>query len=276
MLRRAKIQMPRGCSEIHLVGGLHPSMKIDYYCNFIRVLKENYPHIKIKALTAVEIDYIARISKITIEETLRRLIDAGLDTLPGGGAEIFAEHVRSEICDHKCDSARWLEIHRLAHSVGVKSNCTMLYGHIEKPADRIDHMIRLRELQDETGGFQCFIPLAFLPENNELSHLPRTTGSTDLRTIAISRLMLDNIPHIKAYWIMMGVKTAQMGLLFGANDLDGTIVHEEIGHVAGSDAPQVLPVRKICRLIEDVGMVPVLRNSLYEELDIEKEMAAVS
>ncbi|GAB4312702.1 MAG: aminofutalosine synthase MqnE [Candidatus Sumerlaeia bacterium] len=275
IVRRAELQMPRGCSEIHLVGGLHPRMNLEYYCRFIRALRSHCPGVKIKALTAVEIEYAARLSKISISEALERLVEAGLDTLPGGGAEIFDEGIRSQLCDHKCDSATWIEVHRTAHRMGIKSNCTMLYGHVERPEHRVDHLLRLRALQDETGGFQCFIPLAFLPENNDLSHLPRTTGHLDLRTVAVARLLLDNIPHIKAYWIMMGVKTAQLALLFGADDLDGTIVHEEIGHDAGSDAPQALSVHDICRLIREMGMEPVLRNSLYEELDLESQLTAV-
>jgi aminodeoxyfutalosine synthase len=192
--------------------------------------------------------------------------EAGLGSLPGGGAEIFHADVRDKICEHKAGAEDWLRIHREAHELGLRSNATMLYGHIEATQHRIDHLCRLRELQDETGGFQTLIPLAFHPENTRLAHLPKASILMDLRTMAISRLMLDNFPHIKAYWIMLGIKTAQLALSFGADDLDGTVVHEKIYHDAGSDSPQELSVAEIRRLIEEAGRIPVERDTLYHEV----------
>ena len=200
------------------------------------------------------------------EETLERLRDAGMDSLPGGGAEIFIERVRRIICDHKIDGQEWLDVARVAHQIGMKSNCTMLYGHIETPEDRVDHLIRLRRLQDETGGFVTFIPLAFHPDNTPLHHIPKTTGFDDLKNIAVSRLMLDNIPHIKAYWVMMTEAMAQISQRFGSDDLDGTIVEEKIYHDAGSDSPQETTVAELRRLIEGAGRVPIERDTLYNEV----------
>jgi aminodeoxyfutalosine synthase len=200
---------------------------------------------------------------MSIEEVLRRLREAGLDSLPGGGAEIFAPRVRKKICDDKCDAEQWLEVHRTAHRLGMRSNCTMLYGTIETQEERVDHMLRLRALQDETGGFQTFIPLAFHPENNALMKLPGPTGVEDLRTYAVSRLMLQNIPHLKAYWIMLGVKTAQSALWFGADDLDGTVQEERIYHMAGAETPQTLTPDEIVRVIVNAGRAPVERDTLY-------------
>jgi aminodeoxyfutalosine synthase len=219
--------------------------------------------VHIKAFTMVEIAYLARRAKLSIEETLIRLRDAGVDSMPGGGAEIFAARVRSIICDHKIDGDEWLETARLAHKVGFKSNATMLYGHIENDEDRVDHLLKLRALQDETGGFQTFIPLAFHPENTALDHLPVTTGLTDIRQIAVSRLVLDNFPHIKAYWQMMTPKIAQIALRFGADDLDGTVIEEKIYHDAGATTPQGMTRKELCRLITEAGRTPVERDTLY-------------
>jgi len=199
-------------SELHIVGGLHPKLLVGYYEDLFRALKRSFPWIHLKALTMVELDFIAKASRITLEDLLARLRDAGLDSCPGGGAEIFAERVRDQICDHKTDGARWLDTARTVHAAGIKSNCTMLYGHVETAEERVDHLIALRELQDETGGFQCLIPLAFHPDNTALDHLPPTGGRLDLQTLAISRLVLDNVPHLKAYWIMLGEKIAQVAL----------------------------------------------------------------
>jgi len=211
----------------------------------------------------VEIGYLARRARITVVETLERLRAAGMDSLPGGGAEVFSERVRRIICDHKIDGQEWLDIAREAHRLGLRSNCTMLYGHIETAEDRIDHLARLRALQDETGGFVTFIPLAFHPDNTALRHIPRTTGFQDLKNIAVSRLMLDNIPHIKAYWVMLTPRMAQIALRFGADDIDGTIVHETIYHAAGSTVPQGLSYDDLVRLIREAGRVPVERDTLY-------------
>jgi aminodeoxyfutalosine synthase len=191
---------------------------------------------------------------------------AGLGSLPGGGAEIFHPEIRDRICEHKADAAAWIRTHREAHELGLRSNATMLYGHIEGPQHRIDHLIRLRELQDETGGFQTFIPLAFHPENTGMAHRAKPSIMTDLRVMAISRLMLDNFPHIKAYWVMLGIKTAQIAQSFGADDLDGTVVHEKIYHDAGSDSPQEITVVELRRLIEEAGRIPVERDTLYREV----------
>ncbi|MCC7390877.1 aminofutalosine synthase MqnE [Candidatus Sumerlaeota bacterium] len=266
IVKRARECMPEGCTEIHLVGGLDPRLKIDYYCSYLSALKEAFPHIHIKTLTPVEVAFIAKMSKMTIGEVVQKLADAGMGSMPGGGAEIFDEEVREQICEHKCDAKGWFETHREVHTRGLKSNCTMLYGHIEQPRHRIDHLIRLRNHQDEFGGFQCFIPLSFHPANTEFKHLPPPSGFLELQTIAISRLMLDNIPHIKAYWIMLGIKQAQIAQWFGANDIDGTVVHEEIYHDAGATTPTGMTVTELKRLIRECGREPVLRNTVYEEI----------
>ncbi|MCC5874813.1 MAG: aminofutalosine synthase MqnE [Candidatus Sumerlaeia bacterium] len=263
---RARRQMPKGCTEIHLVGGLDPRLKIEYYCGYISALKEAFPEIHIKTLTPVEVVYIARMSRMTVSDVIDRLAEAGMGSMPGGGAEIFDPEVREQICEHKCDSEGWFETHRELHRRGFKSNCTMLIGHIEEPRHRIDHLVRLRTHQDEWGGFQCFIPLSFHPANTKFSHLPPPSGFLELQTIAISRLMLDNIPHIKAYWIMLGIKQAQVGQWFGANDIDGTVVHEEIYHDAGAATPQGMTVETLQRLVRECGREPVLRNTIYEEI----------
>ena len=221
-------------TEFHIVGGLHPELTLDWYCEMLRGLKLRFPEVHLKALTMVEIGFLAQRAKISIRETLQKLSEAGLDSLPGGGAEIFSDRVRRIICDHKIDGSQWIDVARTAHKLGLRSNCTMLYGHIETEEDRVDHLLKLRALQDETHGFQTFIPLAFHPENTSLDHVPRTTGFDDLRAIAVSRLLLDNIDHIKAYWIMMTPGVAQIALRFGADDIDGTVVEEKIYHDAGA------------------------------------------
>jgi len=250
-------------TEFHIVGGLHPELSLDWFCQMIRGLKDRYPDVHLKAFTMVEVAYLAKRSKISIRETLERLKDAGVDSLPGGGAEIFSERVRRIICDHKIDGEEWLETARTAHSIGLKSNCTMLYGHLETAEDLSDHLVRLRSLQDETKGFVTFIPLAFHPANTALKHLPKTTGFNDLKQIAVSRLMLDNIPHIKAYWIMMTPSIAQIAQRFGANDIDGTVVEEKIYHDAGATTAQHLRRQDLLRLIRDAGREPVERDTAY-------------
>lgn len=258
-------------TELHIVGGLHPKLGVEYYEALFRALKLRFPWIHIKALTMVELDFLAQRSKLPVEEIAGRLIAAGLDSCPGGGAEIFAERVRAQICDHKTSGERWLEIARTVHGLGLRSNCTMLYGHVETPEERVDHLIRLRELQDSTGGFQCFIPLAFHPANTRLDHLAPTTGKLDLQTIALSRLMLDNIPHVKAYWIMLGAKAAQVALHFGADDLDGTVVDERITRAAGGEAGTGMARRELEHLIGEAQRVPVERDTLYRELSAPRE-----
>jgi aminodeoxyfutalosine synthase len=200
---------------------------------------------------------------------LERLIAAGLDSMPGGGAEIFHPDVRTRICDNKVDADGWIAIHREAHGLGLRTNCTMLYGHVEDDVHRVDHVLRLRALQDETGGFQTFIPLAFHPENTALSHLPGPSGRLDLRVTAVSRLLLDNVAHVKAYWVMLGEKTAQLALSFGADDLDGTVVEENIVHMAGAESPQGLRVEDLRHLIREAGFVPVERDTLYNVVERE-------
>jgi aminodeoxyfutalosine synthase len=250
-------------TEFHIVGGLHPELTLDWYCEMIAGLKERYPGVHLKAFTMVEIAYLANRAKISIRETLERLKAAGIDSMPGGGAEVFSERVRRIICDHKIDGDEWLETARTAHQIGLKSNCTMLYGHLETAEDRSDHLVRLRALQDETNGFVTFIPLAFHPDNTALSHLCTTSGFDDLKQIAISRLMLDNIPHIKAYWIMMTPSVAQIAQRFGANDIDGTVVEEKIYHDAGATTAQHLRRQDLLRLIREAGREPVERDTGY-------------
>jgi aminodeoxyfutalosine synthase len=266
VLERAAEADRRGATELHIVGGLHHQLPFEWYLNVIRVIHKAYPRLHLKAYTAVEWDWFARLTGRPTRDLLAEFQDAGLGSLPGGGAEIFHPEVRDKICEHKADAAEWLRIHREAHELGLRSNATMLYGHIEETRHRVDHLIRLRELQDETGGFQTFIPLAFHPDNTRLSHIPKASGLVDLETMAVSRLMLDNFPHVKAYWVMLGIKTAQVALSFGADDLDGTVVHEKIYHDAGSDSPQELSVAEIRRLIREAGRVPVERDTLYHEV----------
>ncbi len=250
-------------TEFHIVGGLHPELTLDWYCEMLRGLKQRFPGVHLKAFTMVEVAYLAQRGKISNREVLQKLIDAGVDSMPGGGAEIFSERVRRIICDHKIDGGQWLEIAKLAHQMGLKSNCTMLYGHLEDDTDRVDHLVKLREVQDQTGGFVTFIPLAFHPDNTPLQHIPKTTGFSDLRQIAISRLMLDNIPHIKAYWVMLTPAVAQIAQRFGANDIDGTVVEERIYHDAGATTSQGLRRTELLRLIREAGREPVERDTAY-------------
>ena len=250
-------------TEFHIVGGLHPELTLDWYCQMLGGLKQRFPEVHLKALTMVEVAYLARRTKIPVRETLERLKEAGMGSLPGGGAEIFSERVRRIICDHKIDGDQWLETARTAHQLGLKSNCTMLYGHLENDQDRVDHLLRLRALQDETGGFVAFIPLAFHPDNTPLQHVGKTTGFDDLKAVAVSRLLLDNIPHIKAYWVMMTPRVAQIAQRFGADDMDGTVVEEKIYHDAGATTSQSLRRGELLRLIREAGREPVERDTLY-------------
>lgn len=325
IVERAKKNLPEGANEIHLVGGLDPRLKLEYYCSYITALKAAFPHVHIKTLTPVEVVFIARMSKLTIGEVIEALHQAGMDSMPGGGAEIFDEDIRNQICEHKCDSTGWFETHRELHKRGLRSNCTMLIGHLEQPRHRVDHLLRLRAHQDEwggiepipqhptdamlvsssrrarvseesrsgatatepntaaqrrngdndriRGGFQCFIPLSFHPKNTAFSHLPGPSGFDELRNIAVSRLLLDNIPHIKAYWIMLGIKQAQLAQWFGANDIDGTVAHEEIYHDAGAQTPQGMTVEELRRIVSDCGRVPVQRDSLYNEVRLSESLS---
>ena len=250
-------------TEIHVVNGLHPELPFDYYLEMLRGFKRIRPAIHLKCFTAVEIAFFADLYKKTDEQVLRELQEAGLASLPGGGAEIFAERVRRKICHDKCGADRYLEIHRLAHTLGMRTNVTMLYGHIETKEERVDHMLRARALQDETGGFQAFIPLAFHPDNNQMRKLPAPSATDTLRVHAVSRLMLDNIPHVKAFWIATGVEVAQVALWFGVDDLDGTVQEERIYHMAGARTPEAMTTSAIRRLIRAAGRDPIERDTLY-------------
>ena len=269
ILHRAGEAQGRGATEMHIVGGLHHQMPYEWYLNVVRIIHQHYPRLHLKAYTAVEWDWFARLTGRPTKDILAEFKEAGLGSLPGGGAEIFHPDVRDIICEHKADTDAWLRIHREAHQIGLRSNATMLYGHIEKPLHRIDHLCKLRELQDETGGFQTLIPLGFHPDNTKLGvdrKIQKASAIIDLRMMAISRLMLDNFQHIKAYWIMLGIPTAQLALSYGADDIDGTVVHEKIYHDAGSDSPQELTVAELRRLIEEAGRVPIERDTLYNEV----------
>jgi aminodeoxyfutalosine synthase len=256
-------------TEFHIVGGLHPDLPFQYYVDLIAGLKERFPAVHLKAFTAVEIGYYSHITGLSIRQILESLKKAGLGSLPGGGAEIFAPAVRRVICDHKIGAHTWLKVHRTAHELGLHSNATMLYGHIESAEDRVDHLLQLRQLQDETHGFQTFIPLAFHTANTELGKLVQhreTTGFMDLKNVAVSRLLLDNFPHIKAYWIMLTPRVAQVALRFGADDIDGTVVEEKIYHDAGASTPQVMTRQEIVRLIREAGHEPFERDTLYRPI----------
>jgi aminodeoxyfutalosine synthase len=263
ILARGAEAVASGSTELHVVGGLHPQKSFAWYRDIIAHLHRAFPALHLKAFTAVELAWFAETSGRPVEAILAELIAAGLNSLPGGGAEIFAPEVRSRIAPRKPSAETWLAVHRAAHKLGLRSNATMLYGHLETPAQRIDHLLRLRALQDETQGFQAFIPLSFHPENTRLAHLPKPLGLVDLRVVAVSRLMLDNFDHVKAYWISLGIGTAQAALGYGADDLDGTVRHERIHHDAGARQPEALSVAEIRRLILEAGREPIERDSLY-------------
>jgi len=268
--QRAEQGVREGATEFHMVGGLHPDLPFQYFLDMMRGLKQRFPGVHLKDFTMVEVGYFSRISKLSIRDTLLALKDAGVDSLPGGGAEIFNPRVRKIICDHKVSGQQWLNIARTAHQIGLPSNATMLYGHIETDEERVEHLLLLRNLQDETSGFVAFIPLAFHPENTGLSHLPKPSGFTDLKMIAVSRLLLDNFDHIKAYWIMLTPRIAQIALRFGADDLDGTVVEEKIYHDAGATTDQFTPRAQLERLIREAGRIPVERDTLYRPVDRSK------
>src|SRR3984885_5803414 len=253
-------------TEFHIVGGLHPDLPFEYFLDLVSGLKARFPQVHMKAFTMVEVAYLAKRAKLTIRETLEKMKDAGVDSLPGGGAEIFADRIRHIICDHKIDGDQWLDTARTAHEIGLKSNATMLYGHMENTEDRGDTLLNFRPLKDETGGFQTFIPLAFHPDNTPLQHLPKTTGMLDIKQIAVSRLVLDNFPHIKSYWQMMTSKIAQISLRFGADDMDGTVIEEKIYHDAGATTPQGMRREELERLIRAAGREPIERDTLYRSV----------
>jgi len=268
--QRAEQGVREGATEFHMVGGLHPDLPFEYFLDLMRGLKKRCPTVHLKAFTMVEIGYFARIAKLSVREVLVALKEAGVDSLPGGGAEIFNPRVRKVICDHKTSGQQWLNIARTAHQLGLHSNATMLYGHIETEEERVEHLIALRTLQDETHGFVTFIPLAFHPENTALSHLPKPSGFADLKNIAVSRLMLDNFDHIKAYWIMLTPRIAQIALRFGADDIDGTVVEEKIYHDAGATTAEFTSRADLERLIREAGRVPAERDTLYRPVDRSK------
>ncbi len=250
-------------TEVHVVNGLHPDLPFSYYTELLRGFKRIRPGIHLKCFTAVEIAFFADLYGKTDEQVLVELKAAGLDSLPGGGAEVFATRVRTKLAADKCDADRYLSIHRIAHRLGMRTNVTMLYGHIETHEERVDHMLRIRQLQDDSGGVQAFIPLAFHPDNNQMRKLPAPTATDSLRVHAVGRLMLDNVPHIKAYWIATGLEVAQTALWFGVNDLDGTVQEETIYHMAGSKTPNAMTPRQLERLILAAGREPFERDTLY-------------
>jgi aminodeoxyfutalosine synthase len=263
LLAAAQEAADAGCTELHVVGGAHPSKKFDWYLGITRKLHEAFPRLHLKAWTATETDHFARISGLPVRRVLEELIAAGLGSMPAGGAEIFDSQVRTEICPRKAGAQTWLEIHRTAHQLGLRTNASMLYGHIESAEHRIDHLCRLRNLQDATGGFQAFVPLKFHPQGTAMPHLSPVSPLEDLRVVAVSRLMLDNFDHVKAYWISLGLGTAQTALAYGADDLDGTVRRERIHHAAGATTPQALAVDQIRAMIVEAGRQPVERDSLY-------------
>jgi aminodeoxyfutalosine synthase len=274
VLARLRARASEPLTEIHIVNGLHPGLPFSYYTDLLRGLKAIRPDVHLKCFTAVEIAYFADLYGKTDEQVLVELRAAGLDSLPGGGAEIFAPRVRRKICHDKCDGDRYLSIHRTAHRLGMRTNVTMLYGHIETVEERVDHLLQVRSLQDETGGLQAFIPLAFHPDNNQMRKLPAPSAADTLRVHAVARLLLDNVDHIKAYWISCGVEVAQTALWFGADDLDGTVQEETIYHMAGSTTPSALSTSEIERLIVDAGRVPIERDTLYNVVRVPTALTA--
>ena len=266
IMEKAIAAVEDGATELHIVGGLHPDLPFGFYVKMIGEIHECCPDVHIQAFTAVEIEHLSQIAKLSVRQTLKTLKDAGLGSLPGGGAEVFAPKIREQLCPEKLSGEGWLQVMREAHNLGLRSNATMLYGHVETPEDRINHLIKLRELQDETGGFMSFIPLAFHPKNTDLSNSSGTTAMLDLKVISISRLMLDNFDHIKAFWIMLGIKLSQISLSFGVDDIDGTVKEEKITHAAGAETPEALSVHEIIRLIKEAGREPVERDTLYNPI----------
>ena len=273
ILDRLRARAHEPLTEVHMVNGLHPGLPFSYYTDLLRGLKRVRPGIHLKCFTAVEIAFFADHYGKTDRQVLEELREAGLDSLPGGGAEIFAPRVRKKISYDKCDGDRYIAVHRIAHALGMRTNMTMLYGHIETLAERVDHMLQVRAIQDETGGLQAFIPLAFHPDNNQMRKLPAPTGTDTLRVHAVARLLLDNVDHIKAYWISTSVELAQTALWFGADDLDGTVQEETIYHMAGSTTPAALSTDQIERIIRDAGREPIERDTLYNVVRVPAAVA---
>lgn len=269
MVRRVEEALPHGITEVHMIGGLHPTLPAAWYLELLNAIRSAAPGIHIKAFTAIEIRHLAdRIFKKPLRETLEILREAGLCSLTGGGAEIFDQGVRDKICRGKETAEEWKEVHRMWHAMGMKSTCTMLYGHIETLAQRVDHLLQLRELQDETGGFTGFVPFAFVPETTILAHIRQASADEQLRNIAASRLILDNIPHITAYWVSLGSELARVSLEFGADDLQGTMVEENVLHMAGATTPSRMDARALARMIRQAGYIPAQRDSHYEVLSM--------
>ena len=268
MVQKAREAMALGITELHIVGGLHPSLPFSYYLDMLRALREAGPHVQLKCFTAIEILHLAWLAKKSVQDTLVELRDAGLDSLTGGGAEIFAPEVRSQIARGKETAEEWADVHRTWHKLGGRSTCTMLYGHVESLADRVDHLRRLRQIQDETGGFVGFVPLPYQPEHNGIPVDKPPTGFDGLRTLAVSRLYLDNFDHLTAYWIGLGMKLAQVALSYGADDLHGTIVEEHIFRMAGGQAGQLQSEAAMIKVIREAGRVPVQRNTFYEPVRV--------
>lgn len=261
--KKVRERLDEPITEIHIVGGLHPELPFDYYLDMLRSVKEVRPDVHIQAFTCVEIAHLAQIAGKSVADTLEILKEAGLGSMPGGGAEVFNPRIRKLTCERKIPGEQWIEVAKTAHRVGLRTNATMLYGHIETIEERVEHLLALREAQDETGGFLAYIPLAFHPKNTEMAGLAKTTGIDDLRSIAVARLMLDNFPHIKAYWVMIGPKLAQIALSFGADDMDGTVKEEVITHMAGAETDQAIGSETLIRLIKEAGRLPVERDTLY-------------
>lgn len=266
ILARAKEAYDAGADEIHIVGGLHPDYPWEYYPAMLRAIKSRYPELHLKAFTAVEIDYFAELSGLSHAAVLRELVDAGLGSLPGGGAEILTDRVWTKLYRDKMGPDKWIEVHRIAHREGVRSNSTMLHGHIERDEEKVEHMLRIRALQDETGGFMTFIPLRFHPENTPIAKVGIVHGVSSVREIAVGRLLLDNVRHVKTYWIMTSLEVAQICLTMGADDIDGTVVEEKITHMAGARTPERVSEADLRRCIEEAGRIPVRRDTLYNEL----------
>lgn len=268
--QKVRDRLDEPISEVHMVGGIHPDLPFEYYLELLRGIREVRPELHIQAFTCVEIAHLATLAGKPVEETLQLLIDAGLGSLPGGGAEVFSPRIRALTCEKKLSGDEWLEITKTAHRQGLNTNATMLYGHIETVEERLEHLHALREAQDETHGFLAFIPLSFHPKNTAMSDLSRTTGIDDLKNVAVARLMLDNFPHIKAYWVMIGPQLAQIALSFGADDMDGTVKEEVITHMAGAETEQAIGSTTLVRLIKEAGRIPVQRDTLYNEIEVHR------
>ncbi|MHC4730096.1 MAG: aminofutalosine synthase MqnE [Planctomycetota bacterium] len=255
-----------GLREFHIVGGVHPDLPFSYYTDMLVALKREHPGVALKAFTAIEIAYFAELTSMSLREVLETLQEAGLDMIPGGGAEVFADRVRYKVCREKADADRWFEVHETAHALGIPTNATLLYGHIETVEERVDHILRLREMQEQTEGLKSYIPLAFHPKSNRLEKLGAPTGADAIRNVAVGRLLLDNVDHVKAYWIMLGIKVAQLALAWGADDLDGTVTWERIYHMAGAQTPEGMTEERLQQVIREAGRIPVERDAFYNSV----------